>query len=82
MGKLNPFKKVIKPDTSAIEAQEKRLREQEKKFAAEEKVRKEQEFKKKQSALSARRGRSGGVSLLTGLETGVTPEDEKRNLLG
>lgn len=82
MGKLNPFKKPKKPDTSAIEAQEKRVREQEQKLAAEEKARKEQEAKKKQSALSASRGRSGGVSLLTGLETGVTPEVEKRGSLG
>lgn len=85
MSKLNPFKKPKKPkvDTRAIEAQEKRLAEQEKKLAAEEKAREEAEEKKKKAALNARRGRSGGISLLTGLETGVAPVDEsKRGNLG
>lgn len=88
---MSKVKKVFgggKPDTSAIEKaqkeqarQAKLLREQEEKLAAEEKARAEEEEKKKQAALSARRGRSGGTSLLTGLETGVA-KDDKRGSLG
>ncbi|MGB0817845.1 MAG: hypothetical protein ACPGQQ_02975 [Candidatus Puniceispirillaceae bacterium] len=86
MGKLNPFKKPKAPDNSALiaqqKAQEKRVAEQEAKLAAEEKAREEEEKKKKTASLSARRGRSGGTSLLTGLETGVAPVEEKRGSLG
>lgn len=78
MGKLNPFKKP-KVDKSAIEAQEKRLAEQEAALAKEEEERK----KKEEAALNARRGRSSGrASLLTGLETGINTEDQKRGNLG
>lgn len=74
MGSLNPFKKP-KQDTSAIEAQEKRIKEQEEKLAAEE--------KQKKATLNARKARSGKNSLLSGLETGVTAvDDEKRGSLG
>jgi hypothetical protein len=83
---MGKFKKLFgfdsTPDYSAIRAQEKRLKEQEEKLAAEEAARKAEEEKKKKAALSARKGRSGGTSLLTGLETGVSPEDEKRGSLG
>lgn len=77
MGDLNPFKSK-KPDTSALEAQEKRIKEQEKEIAAQEKARKEAELARRQ----ARRGAQGSRSLLSGLETGVAPEDEKRANLG
>jgi hypothetical protein len=82
MGKFKPSA----PDNSAAiraqKEQERKLAEQEAKIAAEEAARKAEEEKKKKAAAAARRGRSGGTSLLTGLETGVVPEDEKRGLLG
>ncbi len=78
MGKLNPFKSPSKPDTSALEAQEARLAAEEKKLAQDEadRTRKEQATKK------ARSGRGGSRSLLSGLETGVSSEGEKRGNLG
>lgn len=82
MGSLNPFKKPKKPDDSALRAQEARIAEQEKIAAADEAEREVMEEKKKKASISARRGRSGGTSLLTGLETGVAPEDQKRSNLG
>jgi hypothetical protein len=84
MGKVKRIFSPSKPkvDTSAIRAQEQRLKEQEEKLAKEEADRKAQEEQKKKASLSARRGRSGGTSLLTGLETGIAPEDQKRNSLG
>ena len=84
MGSLNPFKKpkAPKPDTSALQAQERRIAEQEKKQAAEDAARKAEEEKKKKATVNARRGRSGGLSLLTGLETGVAPVDSRRGTLG
>lgn len=81
MGKLNPFKSK-KPDTSAIEAQEKRLAEQEKKIAAEEKARKEAEARKKKADMQARQGQRGGRSLLSGLEIGVGDQEDTRGTLG
>ncbi|MGB0818371.1 MAG: hypothetical protein ACPGQQ_05620 [Candidatus Puniceispirillaceae bacterium] len=85
MGRLNPFSKP-KDNSAQIRAQqaaqEARIREQEAKLAKEEKERQEKEEAKKKASLSARKGRSGGTSLLTGLETGVTPEDQKRGTLG
>lgn len=78
--------KPKRPDNSAAiraqKEQERKLAEQEAKIAAEEKARAEEEEKKKKAAAAARRGRSGGTSLLTGLETGVAPEDQKRGSLG
>lgn len=71
-----------KPDTSALEAQEKRVKEQEAKLAAEEKARTEAEAKKKKAELQARQGQRGARSLLSGLETGVATEDQKRASLG
>lgn len=84
MGKVKKIFGGSKPkvDDSAIRAQEQRLKEQEEKLAAEEAARKAEEEKKKKAALSARKGRSAGTSLLTGLETGVTPKDQKRGSLG
>lgn len=79
MGSLNPFKKPKKPDTSALEAQEKRLKEQEATLAADEAERK----KKEEATRRSRAGRSGARSLLSGLETGVASEDNgKRGSLG
>jgi len=78
MGDLNPFKKK-KPDTSAIEAQEKRLAEQEAAVEADA----EEQRRKEQATKRSRAGRAGSRSLLSGLETGVTPEDQgKRGSLG
>lgn len=82
MGKIKKIFGGGKPDTSALREQEKRLAQQEKKLAAEEKSRKEQEAKKKKATLQARQGQRGARSLLSGLETGVSPEDEKRPNLG
>lgn len=65
-----------KPDTTALKRQENELMLQEKEQdAAERKQR-----LKKESADRARRGATGGGSLLTGLETGITPV--KRTSLG
>ena len=79
MGSLNPFKK---PDTSALAAQEAKLAEQEKKQAAEETARKKQEALSAKSGRQARQGSRGQKSLLSGLETGVAPVEEKRGSLG
>ena len=69
-----------KPDTSALEAQEKRVAEQEAKLAAEEKAEKEEQARKRKAELQARQGQRGSRSLLSGLETGVA--DETRGTLG
>lgn len=77
MGSL--FSGPSKPDTSHIEAQEKRVAEQEAKLASEEAARE----RKEKATAAARRGRSGKKSLLSGLETGVAADDEeKRGSLG
>ena len=83
MSDLNPFKKPKAPkqDTSALQAQEARLKEQEEKLAAEEAEREAKDKRRRESELNARRGRSGGRSLLFGLETGVATDD-KRGTLG
>lgn len=79
MGGLNPFKKPKKPDTSALQKQEALLKKQE----AEQRKAEQERKRKEEAALNARRGRSGRQSLLTGLETGVTPvDDDKRTSLG
>jgi membrane protein involved in colicin uptake len=82
MGKFKPSA----PDNSAaIRAQKEqaaKLKAQEEKLAAEEAEREAAAEKKKKAELTARKGRGGGASLLTGLETGVAPEDQKRGSLG
>lgn len=68
-----------KVDTSAIQRQEQLVRDQEAKLAKEEEERK----KKDQAKQNARTGRNSNNSLLTGLETGVTPvSDGRRTQLG
>lgn len=68
-----------KVDTSAIQRQEKMLKEQEDKLAREEEERK----RKEAAGQRARTGRAGGESLLSGLETGVDPvEGGRRTTLG
>jgi hypothetical protein len=81
MGSLNPFSKP-KQDDSALRAQEARLAEQEAKIAADEKAAAEKKNKQQKAALSAQQNQSGPRSLLSGLETGVAPADEKRASLG
>lgn len=79
MGGLNPFKSQ-KPDTAAIERQERLAREQEEKLKREEDERKRMEAERTKAQRTARRGGSaGGRSLLSGLETGVS---DKRGSLG
>ncbi len=73
------FSKPKMPDTSAQEAA---LAAQEAKLKAEEEAMAEEERKKKAAATSARKGQSGGASLLTGFDTGVTPTATKRTSLG
>jgi hypothetical protein len=87
MGKLMGGKK---PDTRAAEQaqarqaellaqQDARLKEQEAAAAAAEEERKKREA----ASTRAKSGRAGGGSLLSGLETGVTPvSDGKRTQLG
>lgn len=81
MGKV--VKKIFgggeKPDTSALRAQEKKVAEQEAELE-----RQEREKKKAASAKDrALRGRNAGrQSLLSGLETGVAPTEQKRGTLG
>jgi hypothetical protein len=75
-----------KTDTSAIKRQEQTLRDQENRLKAQEAEQDaaEEERKKKEAgSRSARSGRTGGFSLLSGLETGVAPvSDGKRTQLG
>lgn len=78
---MSKIKKIFsggKPDTSALKAQQEKVAAQEAKLEAEELERK----KKEMANRKARTGRSGAGSLLVGLETGVTPTDEKRGSLG
>jgi len=85
MGKFKPSAPKAPDNSAAIRAQKEqaaKLKAQEEKLAAEEKAKAEAAEKKKKAELTARRGRGGGASLLTGLETGVAPEDEKRGSLG
>lgn len=75
-----------KPDTSAIkkqqalvDEQEGRLRQQEADALSEE----EQRKKRDAASTRARKGRAGGASLLSGLETGVEPvQGGRRTTLG
>ena len=75
-----------KVDTAAIQRQEQLIRDQENRLKEQEaKALSDEEERKKKEAASAaaRKGRAGGSSLLSGLETGVTPvEDGKRTSLG
>lgn len=75
-----------KVDTSGIQRQEKMLREQEDRLKAQEaqaKTAEEERKKKEAAAAAARKGRTGGQSLLSGLETGIEPvESGTRTTLG
>lgn len=73
------FSKPKMPDTSA---QERALAEQEAKLKAEEAAMAEEERKKKAAMSTARKGQSGGASLLTGFDTGVTATSNARKSLG
>lgn len=66
--------KAPKVDTSAIQRQEKLLREQEERLKQQEAdaaAAEEERKKKEAAAAAARKGRSSAGSLLSGLETGI-----------
>lgn len=69
----------IKRQQALADTQEQRLKQQEADAAT-----KEEERRRKESASNrAKRGRSGGSSLLSGLETGIAPvADTRRKTLG
>ncbi len=67
-----------KVDTSALEAQKKATAEAEARQAAAE----AEKQRKEKAGLKAKQGRTGGNSLLSGLETGVTPVEGRRTSLG
>lgn len=72
-------------DTAAIQKQKDLIASQENSLNLQEKNQADQDAlrkKKELAANNARRGRAGGGSLLSGLETGVTPTAEKRATLG
>ena len=69
-------------DDSALKAQQEKLAQQEARLAAEEATA-DKKKKSAKAAKSAQLGRSGKASLLSGLETGITPESAgKRGNLG
>lgn len=67
-----------KPDTSAIKRQQELADQQDARLKQQEadQLTEEEQRKKREAASSrARKGRSGGDSLLSGLETGIKPVD-------
>lgn len=78
-------KKPKAPDTSGLKRQEEQLSQQENRLKQQEAdALSQEETRKKREAASnrAKKGRTGGASLLSGLETGITPVSEKRKTLG
>lgn len=70
---------AIKRQQAFADTQEQRLKQQEADAASAEEIRR----KKDAASNRAKRGRSGGDSLLSGLETGIAPvADTRRKTLG
>lgn len=83
MGRLNPFSKPKAPDNRALLSQQREVAEREKRMAEQEAQRESEEERRRKATASARRGaQAGSRSLLSGLETGVTPEGGRRASLG